>query len=423
MTGPRQGFGPFSLDVPARVLYRDDEVEHISPKTVDVLIALLERQGEVVTKEELMRKVWPDTVVEEGNLSVHVSLLRKTLGDAAPIETVAKRGYRLNVAAARPPAENEAAREATLRGRYFWNKLTRGALERARACFEDAMRADPGMGEAEAGLADTLVMVGLFGFDLSREVFAAALSHARGAVERSPRSADAQASFGFALLFQSWDFEAGARALAEARRLAPARVEPHLWAALLHALRGEYAAALAGLNAAREIDPLSLKAGVGAGFHLYLAQQHRPEVEPLLRVLDLEPDLAIAHWALGLAYDRLSQFARAEAAHRRAIELSGDSPTMRSNLARSLALAGRTAEADVLLADLRAAGLGPYRLATVEAALGRAELALEGLERALETRDPWLVCVRVDPMLDPLRGQPRFRDVEAAVLGGGGRLP
>jgi Flp pilus assembly protein TadD len=279
------------------------------------------------------------------------------------------------------------------------------------------------MGEAEAGLADTLIMAGLFGFDASREVFGAALSHAQRAVALSPQSADAQASFGFASLFASWDFATASAALAEARRLAPTRVEPHLWGALLHALRGEFGAALAAMDAAREIDPLSLKAGVGAGFHLYLAQQHQPDVAPLLRVLDLEPDLAIAHWALGLAYDRLSDFALAEAEHRKAIALSGGSPTMRSNLARSLALAGRIGEAEELLADLRATGLGSYRLATVELAMGRSDRCLLELDRALVARDPWLVCVRVDPMLDPLRRQARFRDLEAAVFAGSSAVP
>jgi DNA-binding winged helix-turn-helix (wHTH) protein len=411
---------PFRVDARTRVLYRDREIERMPPRTVEVLLALLERRGEIVTKQELLHAVWPDTVVEEGNLSVHVSLLRKTLGEAAPIETISKRGYRIGAPAPRPPAENAVAREATLRGRYFWNKLTRSALERAQACFEDALAADAGMGEAEAGLADTLVMRGLFGFDLSREVFADAHRRARSAVARSPQSADAQASFGFAALFDAWDFETAACALAEARRLAPARVEPHLWAALLHALRGEHGPALAALRAALKLDPLSLKAGVGAGFHLYLAQQLQPDVAPLLRVLDLEPDLAIAHWALGLAYDRLASFAEAEIAHRKAIDLSGGSATMRSNLARSLALAGRRDAAEDLLADLRTSGLGPYLLATVELALGREDRCLLELERGLESREPWLVCLHVDPALDPLRRNPRFQAVEKAVLGPAG---
>ncbi len=73
-------------------------------KTVEVLLALLHRRGEIVTKDELLQAAWPDSIVEEANLTVHVALLRKTLGAAVPIETIPKRGYRLlrETEAARP---------------------------------------------------------------------------------------------------------------------------------------------------------------------------------------------------------------------------------------------------------------------------------------------------------------------------------
>jgi tetratricopeptide (TPR) repeat protein len=156
-------------------------------------------------------------------------------------------------------------------------------------------------------------------------------------------------------------------------------------------------------------------AGVGLGFHLYLSQQHQPETEPLASVLELEPDSAVAHWALGLAYDRLGRFAEADASHRRATHLSGGSLTMESNLARSLALASRGGEAESLLRDLETRGLAPYRLATIEAALGRTERALAALERGLAERDPWMVWIDVDPMLDLLREHARFRAIVDGV--------
>src|ERR1044071_1375862 len=105
-------FGPFRLDPAKRVLWRGDEVVPLAPRALDLLIALAEQQGDVVPKQTLMDRVWPGTFVEEANLSVNVSLLRKALGDQADgrpyIETLARRGYRLAApirsAAARPPA-------------------------------------------------------------------------------------------------------------------------------------------------------------------------------------------------------------------------------------------------------------------------------------------------------------------------------
>ena len=91
-------FGPFSIDVEERVLRRDGRPVPLTPKAFDVLAALVEQPGRLVSKEELLQKVWPDTFVEESNLAYNVFALRKALGDTAGnghyIETVAKRGYR-----------------------------------------------------------------------------------------------------------------------------------------------------------------------------------------------------------------------------------------------------------------------------------------------------------------------------------------
>lgn len=91
-------FGPFRLDAGGRVLFRDDQRVVLTPKAVDLLVALVEAGGQPVGKDELLRRVWPDVVVEEGSLASHVSQLRKALaaggGDAAWIETLSKRGYR-----------------------------------------------------------------------------------------------------------------------------------------------------------------------------------------------------------------------------------------------------------------------------------------------------------------------------------------
>jgi DNA-binding winged helix-turn-helix (wHTH) protein/tetratricopeptide (TPR) repeat protein len=88
-------FGPFRLDPAKRLLWREGRLVGLPPKAVDLLIALVEQAGEVVGKQELMDRVWPDTFVEEANLSVNVATIRKQLGDGHPyIETVSRRGYR-----------------------------------------------------------------------------------------------------------------------------------------------------------------------------------------------------------------------------------------------------------------------------------------------------------------------------------------
>jgi Tol biopolymer transport system component/DNA-binding winged helix-turn-helix (wHTH) protein len=97
-TEPVYEFGPFRLDPAERVLLRDDKPAALTPKMFDILLYLVQRNGQVVEKNELMCAIWPDTFVEEANLAVNISNLRKVLNDAPGgrhfIETVQRRGYR-----------------------------------------------------------------------------------------------------------------------------------------------------------------------------------------------------------------------------------------------------------------------------------------------------------------------------------------
>jgi DNA-binding winged helix-turn-helix (wHTH) protein len=106
-------FGPYRLNPSVLVLSQDGVTVRLTPKVLLTLKALLEKAGDVVTKEELLRSVWPDTYVEESNLAQNISVLRRALGTApkgAPyIETVVKRGYRFSgevhwLVAAPPPS-------------------------------------------------------------------------------------------------------------------------------------------------------------------------------------------------------------------------------------------------------------------------------------------------------------------------------
>ncbi len=91
-------FGPFQLDLEHRLLLRDGKPVHLPPKALMILCVLVENHGELVERQELMQRVWPNVFVEEGNLSVNVFVLRKALADGlngvSPIETIPTRGYR-----------------------------------------------------------------------------------------------------------------------------------------------------------------------------------------------------------------------------------------------------------------------------------------------------------------------------------------
>jgi Tol biopolymer transport system component/DNA-binding winged helix-turn-helix (wHTH) protein len=103
-------FGPFRLDAGQRVLSRGETPVPLAPKVTETLLALVERAGTLVTKEDLMRSVWPDTFVEESNLAQNIFRLRKVLGgddEQSYIETVPRRGYRFACPVRRPTVRIE----------------------------------------------------------------------------------------------------------------------------------------------------------------------------------------------------------------------------------------------------------------------------------------------------------------------------
>src|SRR4030095_4738596 len=94
----RYVFGPFTLDEKERVLLREGQLVPLPAKALKTLLVLVRNSGHVVEKDQLMKEVWPDEFVEEGNLAQHVFMLRKSLGETSEsrkyIETVPRRGYR-----------------------------------------------------------------------------------------------------------------------------------------------------------------------------------------------------------------------------------------------------------------------------------------------------------------------------------------
>ena len=193
------------------------------------------------------------------------------------------------------------------------------------------------------------------------------------------------------------------------------------WRGLFLALSGDLEAARSEMARAREADPLSLVASTVSAFIHSLAQEHGAELALARRATELEPGRFVAHWCLGLAFVHAGAFEEAIGAHRRAVELTEGSPVMKPVLAWTLARAGRVTESRGLLAEIEEAGgyASPYQLATVLAALGDRDAALEALARAADTRDPWVTLLRVDPMLDPLRDDPRLAALVARIESGG----
>lgn len=119
-------FGPFLLDIHDRILLRDGHRLCLTPKVVDTLFLLVERAGDVVSKDDLIQGVWPGVTVVESGLTRNLSVLRRVLEDGVPkgsiLETVPRRGYRLLLAVSKEPVRPAGS----------WHDWMRGVLETLR---------------------------------------------------------------------------------------------------------------------------------------------------------------------------------------------------------------------------------------------------------------------------------------------------
>ncbi|HEV2883834.1 MAG TPA: winged helix-turn-helix domain-containing protein [Pyrinomonadaceae bacterium] len=154
-------FGPFCLDAGERVLLRDGRLVPLAPKALSTLLVLVRNMGHVLEKNFLIDEVWPDEVVEEGNLAQQIFILRKALGESPNyIETVPRRGYRFLQPASgvnspsRGFTENAETYQAYLKARYCWSKHTRHGVTQAIAYFCQAIDLDPDYALAYAGVVD-----------------------------------------------------------------------------------------------------------------------------------------------------------------------------------------------------------------------------------------------------------------------------
>jgi DNA-binding winged helix-turn-helix (wHTH) protein/tetratricopeptide (TPR) repeat protein len=323
-------------------------------------------------------------------------------------------------ARAAPAAPSTEAYRAYLKGRYFWSRFTGPWLEKALAFFHESAEADPAYAPPHAGIAQLDLVLGFSGVVHPRDAWEAAEDAAQKALSRDSGLADAHVALGYVRLFRDWDWRFAEEALGRAVAAEPNAAAPRHWLALLLLLQGGFPAAKDELARAEVIDPLSVLGAALAGLHGQLAGDDAAALASCRRTLELEPGHFLGHWGCGLALQQLGHHAEAIESHRKALELAGDAPLLRPVLARSLALAGDHEGARALLEPAEGTAFtSPYQKATVELALGETARALSSLEQACEERDPWVVLLKSDRLLAPLRGEPRYLALLARVFGTG----
>lgn len=456
-------FGNFRLSEGEKCLWYGERPVSLTPRAIETLIALVRRNGHIVTRDELLETVWSDSFVEEHNINVCISMLRKALGSSF-IETVPRRGYRFkaDVKCAVDDAEEgdilvvERRRRSTttvesellappavrsaykpmiyvglavslvvvlFAGFYFGSRASHTSLTRNAAAmedylaarqelrkrnvaeslrlFENAVRVESTFAEAWAGLAICHAMMD------SPSPQAEASAHQ--AIELAPDLADAHAAMGFINFFHRWDWAAAESSFRRAISLDAKNVLAHEWLALLIAARGDQKAAIDEMKAALELDVTNLPVNNDLCQLFYFDRRFVEANVQCVKVMAADKEFRPV-------YDN---FFAAEAVRG---SIDGATYALSATLGKYPDAAAAIAESkrqgslrpflDHHKKHLLANKTGDYPawdLARLYAIVDRRDDAIRQLERAVEMRNFNVVFIKADPALDSLRDDPRYR--------------
>jgi DNA-binding winged helix-turn-helix (wHTH) protein/Tfp pilus assembly protein PilF len=464
---PKLRFAPFEVDPDTGELRKHGIRIKLQEQPLRILVALLEKPGEVVTREELRQRIWGEgTFVDfDHGLSAAVNRLREALNDSADhpryVETLARRGYRfiapvattpeptapqrekrsypklgwltglaivaaaasliatfLSFSLARAPAHHKPspqAQEAFEKGRVAWNQWTAEGARQAERFFQQAVAIDPNYARAHAWLSASYRQQATMGDVDPREAYAQASRAAEKAIALDPQLSEGYHALASNLTFKP-DWREAEKAYRRAVRLDPARWENHhaFGIVLLAASPARLPEAETELRRAVNLKPGDLGNRVVLAKILYFRGRLREARDILDETLAIDPHYPDAMRNLGSVLLQMGNHGEAIRLYEEAQKLAyfgwGD-----GLLGHALAVSGDLERARTVLAVLESnyasRPFGALAVATIHVGLEDWPTACEWLGRAWDNRELRARYVNVDPIYAPLRDKPCFAEL------------
>ncbi len=307
---------------------------------------------------------------------------------------------------------NPAAHEAYLLGRFYANKLTDEALDKAIAYFEQAVRIDPDFALGHAGLASAHFERSIWGdvpFSQSAPLMRRAVLKA---LQLDENLAEGHTVLGAIEYVYDWDWTGAEKELQRALELNPNHVEAHMQYAFFLQAVGRSGEAIGHIQRARQLDPLSPTVYSAVGRVHYRARQHQRAIEYYRKAIELDPTYVPVYGRLAETYEVLGKYEEAQSALEEGSRASG--PQTRRNVAAFgylYAVTGQKRKAlDAVEEFKQRESQGSYPIALIYAGLGDKDQAMAWLEKTYQERG-FLVFLKTDPKFDLLRDDPRFQDL------------
>ena len=379
-----------------RVMQRGDDLQ-ISAELVDA------RDNSHIWGQQYSRKS-SDIFALQGELAKEMTSMMRMRLTGEEENRMAKSG-----------TANPEAYQLYLKGRYWWQKRTPEGLNKGIEYFQQAVAIDPNYALAFDGMADCYISLAGFGTVSPKEAYPRAKEAALKALEIDGTLAEAHASLGSIKTVYDWDWSGAEGEFQRAIEFNPGYPSAHLWYGINLLRAGRFEEAMTESKRALALDPVSVITNWNVGFVFYNARQYDRAIEQEKKTLELEPNFIPAHGILGEAYIQKSMYKEAIGEFEKALVISpGDTFTL-GDLGYAYATAGGKAEAQRVLDKLdtlsRQKFVPPWSQAIIFSGLGEKDKFFEWMEKSFEGRDTRLLFIKVDPIYDPLRSDPRFADL------------
>ncbi|OFX06944.1 MAG: hypothetical protein A3D94_12390 [Alphaproteobacteria bacterium RIFCSPHIGHO2_12_FULL_66_14] len=416
------GFGPFVLDLRERRLLRDGQLLPVAGKSLEVLGILAEAGGRLVDRETFNARLWPDVTVEDRNLTVHISSLRKALNGHHPsvecIETVARAGYRMALPVqllgpADPPSglpPPSGLHFIKAEARANLNKVERVPALRALGLFERALALDPNDADCHAGMASTYLLMTSTtirrplpideGTRLAREA-------AHRALVLDETNGEARGVLGRLRMIYERDWPGAEADLARAVALAPQSPDAAFALALFLLATSRPDEAVTTLARARGLDPLRRDIIEHLGLAHWMAAEGEQSLAALGEAVSIDPTARRPRFRRMLVLDQLGRHDEAMAERRIWLELFDHAP-FAARLDGLMRTDGHRAAMLEWIAMLERLNQW-YEVAIQRMVIDDATGALDALERAVSEHADSIIYMGTYPSFHPLHGESRYQ--------------
>lgn len=407
VTATQVTFGPFSLDAEAPRLTREGADIKLRPQAVHALRTLLRHRGSFIGYDQLIAEAWSGTFVARHTVDVTLGEVKRTLGEYGRwITHRPKVGFKLEV-----PTSDDLVRK----GWHFFNRRTREGAELAIECFQQATAECSEDFRAFEGMSTCHLMLATFGMRLPSEVYPGFLDAHDRAVALGGLRPELRCNRAHGLhLFERHATEAEVE-LRTAIEEKPTLGSAHVRLTLLYATLGRLDDMPELLAHASQRDPLLPTLPATEVLMHVWRREYDKGIAVGRKAIELHPYLHICRVNYAQALEFSGNLDAALAQYRLACVMSPDLPWLRALEGRCLALMGRETEALAALEELehlrRSEYIDAYYMAVLRQALGLKQDAFAELERAIEESSACLYAIAVDPKMDDLRGESRFRQL------------